>query len=209
MLLESDSVRDWLEYNVGSKGITDISALLVRFDRFTRVSNRNDQADGIVRELPEEPTPPTQSKSISVYTDGSCSGNPGPGGWGAAFFVGDDEVYALYGSSDGRTTNNQMELKAAIEGLKNAASYEFVEIVTDSTYVRDGITKWIKGWKSRNWKTATKTPVKNKELWIELDNETNRKGITWSWVKGHSGDPRNERADQLATRGTEEAKTKC
>ena len=144
------------------------------------------------------------TKQIEIWTDGSCSGNPGPGGWGALLVSGDNEK-ELFGGQE-NTTNNQMELKAAIEALNALKAPSKVTLHTDSTYVKDGLTKWIHGWKKNGWKTAAKKPVKNKEYWQALDAACQRHDITWKWVKGHAGDPGNERADELANRGTDMAK---
>lgn len=144
------------------------------------------------------------TKHIQIWTDGACSGNPGPGGWGALLVSGDNrkEIYA--GEPD--TTNNKMELTAAIEALNALKQASKVTLHTDSTYVKDGLTKWIHGWKKNGWKTAAKKPVKNKELWQALDAACARHDITWKWVKGHAGDPGNERADELARLGVDEVR---
>ncbi|MAP49386.1 MAG: ribonuclease HI [Oceanicaulis sp.] len=134
---------------------------------------------------------------IHIHTDGACSGNPGPGGWGAILHWNGHEKELSGAEAD--TTNNRMELMAAIaslEALKKAPSK--VRLVTDSTYVRDGVTKWIHGWKRNGWKTAAKKPVKNDDLWKRLDAIASKHDVTWEWVKGHAGHPENERADQLA-----------
>lgn len=144
------------------------------------------------------------TKHIEIWTDGSCSGNPGPGGWGALLISGENEK-ELFGGEE-NTTNNKMELTAAIEALNVLKAPSKVTLHTDSTYVKDGLTKWIHGWKKNGWKTAAKKPVKNQELWQALDAACKRHDITWKWVKGHDGDPGNERADALANRGTEMAK---
>ena len=141
---------------------------------------------------------------ITIYTDGACSSNPGPGGWGAVLKSGKHEK-EIYGS-DPDTTNNKMELTAAIKALSAIKKTSVVTLYTDSVYVKDGITKWIYNWKKNNWKTAKKQPVKNVDLWKELDKEIQRHEIKWKWVKGHSGNEGNERADALATKGVEEAK---
>ncbi|HAC81904.1 MAG: ribonuclease HI [Candidatus Binatia bacterium] len=131
-----------------------------------------------------------------MYTDGSCHGNPGPGGWGA-ILKWEGRERELSGGADA-TTNNQMELMAVIEGLKALRESCDVEVFTDSKYVMDGMKSWIHGWKKRGWKTANKQPVKNIEYWQSLDREVARHTVTWTWVKGHSGHPENERADLLA-----------
>jgi ribonuclease HI len=133
---------------------------------------------------------------INLFTDGACSGNPGPGGWGAILRSGDHEKEISGGEA--ATTNNRMELMAVIEGLKALKKGEAVTIHTDSRYVMDGASKWILGWKKKGWKTADKKPVKNEDLWRLLDDEMARQKIHWIWVAGHSGHPENERADQLA-----------
>ena len=135
-----------------------------------------------------------------IYTDGACSGNPGPGGWGALIIEADGRERELSGG-EANTTNNRMELTAAIEGLNSLPAGQTLTVVTDSTYVRDGITSWLKNWKARGWKTAAKKPVKNVDLWQALDTASARHSISWEWVRGHTGDPGNERADALARSG--------
>jgi len=142
--------------------------------------------------------------SIIIHTDGACSGNPGPGGWGAILEIG-DVVKELCGG-ERATTNNRMELTAAIEALRALTGPSVVELHTDSTYVRDGITKWIHNWKRNGWRTAAKKPVKNAELWQELEAECGRHEVQWKWVKGHAGHDGNERADELANQGLEAAR---
>ncbi len=137
--------------------------------------------------------------TIDIYTDGACSGNPGPGGWGALMISGGHEK-ELYGG-DVLTTNNRMELTAAIEALEALKRPSQVAIHTDSTYLRDGITKWIHNWKRNGWRTSDKKPVKNVDLWERLDAALARHEIEWHWVKGHSGHPENDRADALARMG--------
>ncbi|MGY6531640.1 ribonuclease HI [Glycocaulis sp.] len=139
------------------------------------------------------------SALITIHTDGACSGNPGPGGWGALLEWKGHEKELFGGEAD--TTNNRMELRAAIEALNALKRPSKVRLVTDSVYVRDGVTKWIHGWKKNGWKTADKKPVKNAELWQALDEAARRHTIEWVWVKGHNGDPGNERADALARAG--------
>ena len=133
---------------------------------------------------------------IKIYTDGSCIGNPGNGGW-AAIIIKDGKKTQIKGSKK-NTTNNQMELLAPIKALKKIPKGSKVQIFTDSKYVKSGITEWINNWKKNGWKTASKKPVKNKELWIALDTIISKHEIEWHWVKGHSGDKNNEIADQLA-----------
>jgi ribonuclease HI len=139
---------------------------------------------------------------LFAYTDGGCSGNPGPGGWGVILQArrGDEVVKEreLSGGAD-ETTNNRMELTAAIRALEALERRSSITIVTDSTYLRDGITKWIHGWKRNGWKTAAKKPVKNEDLWQALEALTTRHDVRWDWVKGHAGHDENERADKLAT----------
>ena len=133
---------------------------------------------------------------VVIYTDGACSGNPGPGGWGALLRYGDMEK-ELSGA-EAQTTNNRMELMAAIEALAALKRPSEVELNSDSKYVLDGITKWLPGWKAKGWKTADRQPVKNVDLWQRLDAEVARHRVTFKWVKGHSGQPENERVDALA-----------
>ncbi len=141
-------------------------------------------------------------KEVEIFTDGACKGNPGPGGWGAVMRSGGHEK-ELYGGAP-NTTNNRMEMMAAIEALKALNQRCQVKLTTDSQYLRKGITEWIEGWKRKGWKTASRQPVKNAELWQELDKLVAQHDIQWHWVKGHSGHPENERADQLANKGVEE-----
>lgn len=133
---------------------------------------------------------------IHIHTDGACSGNPGPGGWGAILHWNGHEKELSGAEAD--TTNNRMELMAAIASLEALKRRSKVRLVTDSTYVRDGVTKWIHGWKRNGWKTVAKKPVKNDDLWKRLDAIASKHDVTWEWVKGHAGHPENERADQLA-----------
>ncbi len=133
---------------------------------------------------------------VEIFTDGACSGNPGPGGWGALLRYGGHERELSGGEP--ATTNNRMELMAAIAALESLKRPCIVQLTTDSNYVRDGVTKWIHGWKRNGWRTADKKPVKNIELWQRLDAARAPHDVQWHWVKGHSGHPENERADQLA-----------
>jgi len=141
------------------------------------------------------------NKEVEIFTDGACSGNPGPGGWGAVLRYGDKERDLCGGEK--LTTNNRMELMAAIEALRALKEPCTVALYTDSVYVKDGISKWIHGWKKNGWKTAAKKPVKNAELWQALEAERNRHDVTLHWVKGHAGHEENERADELARQGME------
>lgn len=141
---------------------------------------------------------------MEIYTDGACRGNPGPGGWGAILRHGGHEKELCGGEAD--TTNNRMELMAAIQALEALKSPCEVTLYTDSVYVRSGITEWMDGWRRRGWKTASKQPVKNRELWQRLDAAAQRHQIDWRWVRGHSGNAGNERADQLANKGLEQAR---
>lgn len=136
---------------------------------------------------------------IEIFTDGACSGNPGPGGWGVLMRWRDHEK-ELFGG-EAQTTNNRMELMAAIQGIEAVTRPARLRLVTDSTYVKDGITKWIHGWKRNGWKTAAKKPVKNEDLWRRLDAALATHDVDWQWVKGHTGHAENERADELARRG--------
>lgn len=140
---------------------------------------------------------------VEIWTDGACSGNPGPGGWGVLLSSGAHER-ELYGG-DRATTNNRMEMTAAIEALNALKRPSRVRLHTDSQYLKDGLTKWIHGWKRNGWKTAARKPVKNKDLWQALDAACARHDVEWVWVKGHAGDPGNERADALARLGAREA----
>jgi ribonuclease HI len=143
----------------------------------------------------------TMSDEVVIYTDGACKGNPGRGGWGA-WLRSDGRERELWGG-EALTTNNRMELTAVIEALAALKRPCRVRVYTDSQYVRQGITTWIHGWKQRGWKTADKKPVKNEDLWRRLDDVARQHTVQWEWVKGHAGDPGNERADALANRGVE------
>lgn len=138
-------------------------------------------------------------QDVEVFTDGACRGNPGPGGWGALLRYGNSEKELFGGESE--TTNNRMELMAAIQALESLNRQCSVQLTTDSVYVKNGITQWIAKWRKNGWKTANKKPVKNVDLWQRLDAAVQDHEVTWHWVKGHSGHPENERADLLANRG--------
>lgn len=136
---------------------------------------------------------------VEIYTDGACSGNPGPGGWGVLLRFGEHEKELCGGESD--TTNNRMEMMAVIQALKALNKRCDVDLYTDSKYVMDGITQWMDGWKAKGWKTASKKPVKNQDLWQKIDSLLATQNVTFHWVKGHAGHPDNERADSLARQG--------
>jgi len=141
----------------------------------------------------------TKRPHVTIYTDGACSGNPGPGGWGAILISGTHRKELSGGEQ--LTTNNKMELTAAIEALAALKRPSKVDLHTDSTYVQNGIRQWIHGWKKNGWRTADRKPVKNAELWQRLDEQRARHDVEWHWVKGHAGHPENERADELAREG--------
>lgn len=140
-----------------------------------------------------------RGREVEIYTDGACSGNPGPGGWGAILLYGDAEKELKGGAAE--TTNNRMELTAAIEALNALTRSCKATVHTDSVYVKDGITKWLARWKANGWRTAAKKPVKNIDLWQALDEALATHDVSWKWVKGHAGHPLNERADELAREG--------
>ena len=144
--------------------------------------------------------------AIEIWTDGACSGNPGPGGWGVLLKVGGQES-ELFGGEPA-TTNNRMELMAAIKALESVPAGARAVLHTDSQYVKDGLTKWIKGWKRNGWKTADKKPVKNQDLWMRLETAALAHQVDWRWVRGHDGNEGNERADALARKGCDEARAK-
>ncbi len=141
-------------------------------------------------------------KAVEVFTDGACRGNPGPGGWGVLLRYNGTEKH-LYGG-EAHTTNNRMELLAAIRGLEAVGETCTIDLTSDSQYVRKGITEWLQGWKAKGWKTAAKKPVKNKDLWQLLDQQTQRHQVSWHWVKGHSGHRENDIADELANLGIDD-----
>jgi ribonuclease HI len=137
---------------------------------------------------------------VEIYTDGACSGNPGPGGWGAVLIYG-SRRRELSGGEPAPTTNNRMELMAAIQALESLTRRSTVRLHTDSSYLRNGVTSWLPGWKRNGWRTASRQPVKNEDLWRRLDATASRHDVQWLWVKGHAGNPGNERADALANQG--------
>jgi ribonuclease HI len=137
---------------------------------------------------------------VEIYTDGACSGNPGPGGWGAVLIYG-SRRRELSGGEAVPTTNNRMELMAAIQALESLTRRSTVRLHTDSSYLRNGVTSWLPGWKRNGWRTASRQPVKNEDLWRRLDATASRHDVQWLWVKGHAGNPGNERADALANEG--------
>ena len=139
---------------------------------------------------------------IRIYTDGACRGNPGPGGWGAILLYGEHRKEIKGGSL--LTTNNIMELTAVIKALKLIKKSSSIEVTTDSTYVKNGITSWIHNWKAKGWRTSAKKPVKNKDLWMELDHLASQHQVVWRWVRGHTGHIENEQADQLANQGIDD-----
>lgn len=141
-------------------------------------------------------------KHVNIYTDGACRGNPGPGGWGALLLYGRHEK--ILSGAETHTTNNRMELMAAIQALAALSEPCKIELHTDSQYLQKGITEWIKDWKKRGWKKADKKAVKNADLWQALDHETSRHQVTWHWVKGHSGHPENDRVDSIANQAIDE-----
>ena len=150
----------------------------------------------------------SESTEVVIYTDGACKGNPGIGGWGAFLQTGSGSAMRereLFGGAK-ETTNNRMEMMAVIESLAALKRRCHVTIYTDSAYVKNGMTEWIHGWKSKGWKTAAKQPVKNEDLWRRLDTLAAQHKVDWRWVKGHAGDPGNERADALANQGVESAR---
>jgi ribonuclease HI len=142
-------------------------------------------------------------RTVEIFTDGACKGNPGPGGWGTILRYGSREK-ELHGGEP-ETTNNRMEIMAAIQGLESLTRPSAVHLYTDSVYLINGITKWVPGWKRNGWKTKDKKPVKNVDLWTRLDEAAAKHDVTWLWVKGHAGHPENERADELACLGAAEA----
>jgi ribonuclease HI len=145
-----------------------------------------------------------ETSTVEIFTDGACIPNPGPGGWGALLRYGQREK-EMYGSEAGPTTNNRMEMMATIQALESLTRPAVVELYTDSTYVRNGITQWLPKWKRNGWRTSAREPVKNADLWRRLDAAITPHEVRWHWVKGHAGHPENERADRLAGRGAAEA----
>ena len=154
--------------------------------------------------MPAAPDGPSAPPRVAIYTDGACSGNPGPGGWGAILTAGGREKELFGGAPE--TTNNRMELTAAIRSLEALKRPSRVDLYTDSQYVRQGITEWLPRWQANGWRTAAKKPVKNDDLWRELAHLTTLHKVAWHWVKGHAGHPQNERADVLARQGVASAR---
>ena len=155
---------------------------------------------------PQQPdaAPSATLEPVEIHTDGGCSGNPGPGGWGAVLrWRGHERELSGF---EPQTTNNRMELMAAIAALEHLKRPMQVRLVTDSSYLRKGITEWLRSWKARGWKTADKKPVKNVDLWQRLEAATHRHEIDWAWTRGHAGDPLNERADELATQAIKDGR---
>ncbi len=150
---------------------------------------------------------PANQDVVEIYTDGACSGNPGPGGWGAVL-TNRGKTRELSGGEAAPTTNNRMELMAAIQALEALTRHSVVSLHTDSSYLRNGITSWLPSWKRNGWRTASRQPVKNEDLWRRLDAAAARHDVRWLWVKGHAGNPGNERADALANRGMAQAVAK-
>jgi ribonuclease HI len=153
---------------------------------------------------PPQPADPPARKSVEIWTDGACKGNPGPGGWGALLRSGEHEKELFGGERE--TTNNRMEMRAVIEALASLKHGCHVVLHTDSQYVKNGITEWLPNWIRRGWRTADNKPVKNADLWRRLSEEAARHHVDWRWVRGHAGDAGNERADELANRGVEAAR---
>ncbi len=202
----------WVKGHSGDEGNERADSLAVKGARESaggKLEVNKTEKEPSTPVLAEKPTAPAASKSgqVQIWTDGACSGNPGPGGWGALLKMGEHEKELYGGEKD--TTNNRMELMGAIEALTSLKGPSNVILSTDSTYVKDGLTKWIHGWKKNGWKTAAKKPVKNQDLWQALDEACSRHQIEWRWVKGHAGDEGNERADSLAVKGSMEASGKA
>lgn len=203
----------WVKGHAGNEGNERADGLAVKGSREAAGQSVTEEASTSVEpsSTPQAVTPNKVSKvssdQIQIWTDGACSGNPGPGGWGALIIKNGEETELYDGASD--TTNNRMELMGAIEALNSLDDPSNVVLNTDSTYVKDGLTKWIHGWKKNGWKTAAKKPVKNQDLWQALDEACKRHQIEWKWVKGHAGDEGNERADSLAVKGSMEAAGKA
>lgn len=189
---------DWLNQTPGAVvRVKDPGEFLARMEHFAA---HPDVLRTLAAQTAVSSPLPTEDKTmLKIYTDGACSGNPGPGGWGVLIMDGTESRTLCGGEPE--TTNNRMELTAAIEALRTAPNGAQIDLYTDSTYVKDGLNKWMANWKRNGWKTASKKPVKNKDLWIELDTLAAAHTVTWHWVKGHAGDPGNERADELAREG--------
>jgi ribonuclease HI len=170
----------------------------------TVMHSDSDNDKNIIERFIQEPEPGWVYTKVEVFTDGACSGNPGPGGWGAILRYVDGREEEIHGS-ELHTTNNRMELSAAINALSHLQAPARIALTTDSLYVKDGITKWLPSWKRKNWKTSTGKSVKNIDLWQHLDRLANWHRVSWNWVEAHKGHPENERADKLARRGAKQA----
>jgi ribonuclease HI len=197
LLLSADELNDIeARLDAGAVNDDDVRRLITTVRELQterKAAIKNERPTVIDRRLQDEMK---NGDAVKIFTDGACSGNPGPGGWGAIVqFKGEQRELS---GGDRHTTNNKMEMTAAIEALDSLLTSCKVVITTDSTYLRDGITKWIVNWKRNGWRTADKKPVKNADLWVQLDELNRRHSIEWRWVRGHAGHPENERCDELA-----------
>lgn len=177
----------------------------VRFVRKVMGGDNQRKKHGHIDDFVLPPEPGWVYTEVNIFTDGACSGNPGAGGWGAVIRYRDGREEEIYGS-EAHTTNNRMELSAAIHALRYLQTPSRVSLLTDSRYVQDGISKWLDAWKRKNWRTASGAPVKNRDLWEDLEDLTRWHRVEWLWVAGHSGHVENERADTLARKGVKEAR---
>ena len=174
----------------------------------SRVNTRSDSKEGLIESFVLKPEPEWVYSKVEIFTDGACSGNPGVGGWGAVIRYSDGREEEIHGAEE-HTTNNRMELSAAINALRHLQAPARVILTTDSRYVKDGITKWIEGWKRKGWKTADSKAVKNINLWQDLERLVRWHRVTWQWVEGHTGHKENERADKLARRGVKDVRSRA